>query len=101
MFEYIKKGDLKSKLPPRAPYDKYGQGFNDCLDAITDLIDEIPCEEGCDLCNNPDNLLSEITVPVAPQGRSFPDGAMRVRLIEVEARFCPKCGRELSTVSEQ
>jgi hypothetical protein len=32
-------------LPPRAPYDRYGKGFNDCLDQINDLFDEIDLVE--------------------------------------------------------
>ena len=38
--EYVKKNELKSKLPQKVPYDRYGQGFNDCIDRVTEVIDE-------------------------------------------------------------
>ncbi len=37
--------NLKKMLPPRVPYDRYGKGFNDCLDQINDLFDEIDLVE--------------------------------------------------------
>ena len=30
----------KNLLPARVPYDRYGKGFNDCLDQVSDLFDE-------------------------------------------------------------
>ena len=29
-----------SKLPQRVPYDRYGKGFNDCLDQVLDAVEE-------------------------------------------------------------
>lgn len=28
------------KLPQRVPYDRYGKGFNDCLDQVLDAVEE-------------------------------------------------------------
>lgn len=32
--------NIKKLLPARVPYDRYGKGFNDCLDQVSDLFDE-------------------------------------------------------------
>ena len=29
-----------NKLPQRVPYDRYGKGFNDCLDQVLDAVEE-------------------------------------------------------------
>jgi hypothetical protein len=38
----IDREKLKQALPHKAPYDRYGNGFNDCLERVKDIIDEQP-----------------------------------------------------------
>ena len=39
---YIDKEKLKNALPHKTPYDRYGNGFNDCLERVHDAIDNVP-----------------------------------------------------------
>lgn len=39
---YIDKEKLKNALPHKTPYDRYGNGFNDCLERVHDAIESVP-----------------------------------------------------------
>ena len=44
----IDREKLKQALPLKTPYDRYGNGFNDCLERVKDIIDEQPIIEVTD-----------------------------------------------------
>ena len=50
----IDREKLKAALPHKTPYDRYGNGFNDCLERVKDIIETQPAIEivRCGECAN-------------------------------------------------